>query len=87
MRGDTLLKKLSLKLSLSFTDNAIYLGKFLVEAFSKQERRFAVSYNRYTVSNIPNIETNLNGHNHEEADTQLILHAIDVAEHDPFGTL
>ena len=29
----------------------------------------------------------LNGHNHEEADTLMILHAIDVAECDPFRKL
>ena len=34
-----------------------------------------------TVSNIPNIDPNINGHNHEEANTLLILHVLDVAKH------
>ena len=46
---------------------------------------YAVSFQNTTISNIP--ESNkeeLNNHNHEEADTLMILHAIDVASCNPF---
>lgn len=39
------------------------------------------------MTNIPGFNAHLLSHNHEEADTLLILHAIDVARSDPFQKL
>ena len=37
-----------------------------------------------TVTNIPDFDIELMSHDHEEADTLLVLHAIDVAKRDLF---
>ena len=46
-------------------------------------KRSAISYNTLTVFNIPVIDYYLNGNTHEEADTLIILHAVDVAYLNP----
>lgn len=39
------------------------------------------------MTNIPNFAEDLLTHNHEEADTLMILHSIDVAKRNPFQEL
>ena len=46
--------------------------------------RYAVIYHNQCLSNIPDFSPDLLHHNHEEADTLLILDWIDVATMDPF---
>ena len=48
---------------------------------------FAVSYDTLTASNIAGIDASLQGNTHEEADTLMILHAIDIARINPFREL
>lgn len=50
-------------------------------------KSYAVSFDTITVSNISNIGSHLNNNEHEEADTLMILHAIDVACINPFRVL
>ena len=62
----------------------IYLGRYLSNARSTRGKRFVISYNTRTVSNIPEIDGRFDGNTHEEADTLMLLHAIDVAHLNPF---
>ena len=51
-------------------------------------KQFAISFNTCTLTNIPSLDSELlNEHEHEEADTLMILHAIDIAAADPFRKL
>ena len=61
-----------------------YPGQYLLNALTTRCKRFAISYNTLTVSNVPEIDGCLNGNTHEEADTFMILHAIDAAHLNPF---
>ena len=56
----------------------------LSKALTIRDKRFTLSYNTLTVSNVPEIDGRLNGNTHEEAETLMILHAIDVAHLNPF---
>ena len=88
---DTSLEKITMKKFLANDQTKIelttFLGNFLVVKFNSLAVRFAVSYSNITKSNINAIDPNLNGHNHEEADTLMILHAIDVGKQNPFRKL
>ena len=64
-----------------------HIRRFLVEAFSKKQTAFAISFDTTTLSNIINIDPQLDGNSHKEADTLLILHALDVAKQNPFRQL
>jgi len=89
VKNDTNLEKLTMKKFLSHIETkqkvTAYLGNYLSKQFEYMEIPYAVSFQNTTISNIP--ESNkeeLNNHNHEEADTLMILHAIDVASCNPF---
>ena len=56
----------------------------LSKALTIRGKRFTLSYNTLTVSNVPEIDGRFNGNTHEEADTLVILHTIDVAHLNPF---
>ena len=56
----------------------------LSKALTIRDKRLTLSYNTLTVSNVPEIDGRLNGNTHEEADTLMILHTIDVAHLNPF---
>ena len=58
---------------------AICLGQYLSNALTTGGKRFAISCNTLTVSNIPEIDVCLNDNAHQEADTLMLLHAVDVA--------
>ena len=63
-----------------------YLRNYLVKMFVFMELPHVVSFQNKTISDIPEANlTALNDHNHEEADTLMILHAADVAYCDPKG--
>ena len=47
--------------------------------------RYVVTYDTKMETNIPNFNEELMVHDHEEADTALILNAIDVAQRTPFS--
>jgi len=46
--------------------------------------RFIVTYAKTTEGNTNNLTEEIKNHDREEADTLLILHAIDVAKENPF---
>ena len=45
---------------------------------------FSVTYAKITETSIPTMSLELMNHNRKEADTLLILHALDVAKHNSF---
>ena len=91
VQSDTSLAKLNLKKFLSHIKTkhklTIFLGRYLATALQNTGKKFAVSYDTVTVSNITGIEPKLNGNTHEEADTLLTLHALDVTRQNPFRQL
>ena len=46
-----------------------------------------VSYETYSLSNLPDLPEELSCHDHEEADTLMLLHAVNVASRNPFAEL
>lgn len=60
----------------------IYLAKLARFAFESEEITFTITYDRQCESNIPNYR--IPNHDHEEADTLLILQAVDIASTNPF---
>ena len=59
------------------------MAQHAIEAL--QVKDFVVTYNLQSETNIFDLEEDLKIHDHEEADTLLILHAINVARRDPFN--
>ena len=59
-----------------------YLAKNLITQFIQAKKHFVVVYHNISISNILDNNTNLAVHQHEEADTVIILHALDVALED-----
>ena len=55
-----------------------------MNALTTRGKRFAISNNTLTVSNIPDIDGRLNGNTYEVAGTLIILHAIDVTHFNLF---
>ena len=84
---ENLLEHLSLKSFLSHvqTKNELtaYLSKNVAAACEKAGKVYVVVYHNRCESNTP-VDASLYRHEHEEAHTLLILHAIDVARSDPF---
>ena len=65
----------------------IYLSEKLIREFLHQNKQFVVVYDNKCETNISNFDNNLCVHCHEEADTLIVLHGIDVVKHDPFQEL
>lgn len=47
-------------------------------------KRYVVTYDLVSETNIPNFAPEMTVHDHEEADTLLIFHCHDIAREDPF---
>ena len=62
----------------------IYLGRYLLNALITRGKRFVISFNTLTVSNMPEVDGRLNANTQEEDDTLMILYAIFVAHVSPF---
>ena len=62
----------------------IFLSKYCKREFQGSNIDFAVTYDQITETNMDGFTEELKNHDHEEADTLLILHAIDVARKDIF---
>lgn len=60
-----------------------YLAKNLINQLLETQKLFVVTYHNISISNIPGYNPKLKVHQHEEADTLIILHALDVAAKDP----
>ena len=86
--NETNLINTTLKQFLSHTetkqDLTIFLASKAVEALSKEGKKFVVTYDTKSTTNIETSAVNLQTHDHEEADTLLILHSIEVAKRIPF---
>ena len=64
-----------------------YLSDKLATALSNARKRYVLVHNNIAMSNISDFPDDLRTHSHEEADTLIILHAIDVAKKNPFTQL
>ena len=65
-------------------DLTIYLAQKFMKVFTKVGARYSVAYDLQIQSNTDNYSPELLEHDHEEADTLLIVQAIDVARNDSF---
>ena len=61
-----------------------YLAEYTMDSL-KNLFQIAVTFLEQTITNIPKFSPNLRNHDHEEADTLLVLDAIDVAKTNPFN--
>ena len=77
----------SLKQLLGHIETKQALTEYLAR-YTKNEMgssvRLIVTYSKTTEANTENLSEEIKNHDHEEADTLLILHAIDVAKENPF---
>ena len=91
MEDDTFISNLKTKEFLSSgkikEELTIYLGENLIRKFLHQNKQFGVAYDNKCETNISNFDNNLRVHCHEEADTLIFLHGMDVAKRDPFQEL
>ena len=61
-----------------------YLAKHTRAAMQREGIRFSITYAKITETNIPTMLLELMNHDHEEADTVLILHALDEVKDNQF---
>ena len=50
-------------------------------------KKFVIAFERTCVTNIPGLDSDLKEYGQEEADTGVVLHAMDVCKRDPFTEL
>ena len=62
----------------------VYLAKKAIAKFSEIGMSYIVTYDTMSVTNIDDIDFGIDVHHHEEADTLLILHGIEVSHRVPF---
>jgi len=60
-----------------------YLAAYVMDSL-EGTRKLAITFAKQTVTNISDFSDDMRCHDHEEADTLLILHAIGVAKRNPF---
>ena len=65
----------------------IYLAEKAIINFENVNGGYAVSYTAKCISNLEDFAQEMMTHNHEEADTLLLLHAADVSARTPFTEL
>ena len=61
-----------------------YLSLKLSQHFVKH---YVVVFDKTVLTNMPDLDNNLRNYNHEETDTGIVLHALDVSKRDPFSEL
>ena len=61
-----------------------YLAKRTRAAKQRDSIRFLITYAKITETNIPKMSLELTNYDHEEAETLLILHALDVTKYNAF---
>ena len=83
VHNDTFLENLTL----TRQDLTVYLGKHLAKRFTEEQIAFVVSFKTTTVMKIGSIDPQLFKNNHEEADSLLILHVLDVGNQNPLPQL
>ena len=62
----------------------MYLSQRLETALTKTNISYVISYKNKCLKNVMDFDYGLQGHNHEEADTLIILHCFQIAKIDPF---
>ena len=76
------------KTSLSHIDTkqelTVYLAKKAIAKFSEIGMSYIVTYDTMSVTNIDDVAFGIDVHDHEEANTLLILHGIEVSHSLPF---
>ena len=86
IHSDMKIVKLSLKELLASsrtkTELTEYLSLYLIQNFSTDEKNLIVSYGSRVTANKSDL-TDLCDHAHEEADTQIPLHVLDIVQKDP----
>ena len=90
MEDDTFISNLKTKEFLSSAKTkelTIYLSEKLIRELLHQNKQFVVVYDNKCETNISNFDNNLRVHCHDEADTLIVQHGIDVAKRDPFQDL
>ena len=65
-------------------DLTIYLANHTVTALEEINKPYVVTYDTISKTNIDDLPVDIMRHDHEEADTLLILHCWDIATSDPF---
>ena len=63
----------------------VYLSKYLKDYFEDSNRQYVLSYENKSVSNVVGCSNELQEHDHEEADTLIILRAVDTVKLNPFS--
>ena len=69
---------------LTKNDLTIYLGEHCIDVLSKVGKRFVAVFDTKGITNISQYPEELLQHNHEEADTLILLQARNVIDLDPF---
>ena len=64
-----------------------YLSNKLANVFSERSIRYVNVYGTTCDINIQDLDPNLFDHSQQEADTSIILHALDVTQRNPFSDL
>ena len=88
IRSNSELGKKSLKQLLTHIETKQALTEYLAEYTMdslKDSSQIAVTFSKQTITNIPDFSPDLRNHDHEEADTLLVLHAIDVVKTNSFN--
>ena len=73
---------------LAFIETKKELTRYLADKLAADlEKDFVVVFDRSCFSNLADLEESLKTYGQEEADTGIVLHAIDVCRRDPFSEL
>ena len=62
----------------------VYLAKKAIAKFSEIGMSYIMTYDTMSVTNVDDVGFGIDVHDHEEADTLLILHGIEVSHRLPF---
>ena len=65
-------------------DLAVYLSNYVIKEFDAINVKYTVTYDLQSESKIDTYADEMKHHDHREADTLLVLQAIDIARNDPF---
>ena len=66
------------------SDLTIYLAVYYQQVLQKDGLKYSITHDMITVTNLSDFSMELMKHDHEEADTMLVLHTIDVAKQNLF---
>ena len=62
----------------------MYLSQRIETALTKTNISYVISYKNKCSTNVRDFHYGLQGHNHEETDTLIILHCFQIGKIDPF---